>query len=289
MLRSLVFALSLALALVAAPRGVEAQARRISRSSSRHDTRGSTRRVGSRESRGSSRRRARSAPSRRTRRRTRRRWRSSYGPSDCVYVQGDWCYYDTWEGGYADPFFGLGFSLDYVGAVFPTDPNGLSSARAPGDVDAGVLTETGGGARVWLLYDRLRIGFALQGGGAWRISRAQPPSGGAIEAGSRLGDGWWLGGWGFGAYQAQLADSVALFLGARAGVHALFVALEWEGRTYDTLERVFFSAGPEVGVLLSSGAVGLMIQAFADLAQPGFAQISFAFVFEDDPHEGTIF
>lgn len=286
MLHPLLVALSLLVVAAAVPEDASAQTRRVSRQS-RRDTRGSTRRAGSREARGSRDLDARRARSRRRRRRWRRRWEPRYTRADCLYVDDGWCYYDRWDGGGAG--VSMGFSLDYLGGIVPTDPNSLSTPRGDGSVDAGLFATTGGGARLWLLYDRLRAGILAQGGGAFRAGRAQAPAGHAIEAGSRVGDGWWWSTYGFVAYQPQLSASVALWLGGRVGVHALTAVLEWEGRRYDDLDRVFLSAGPEVGVMLSGGSVGLMIWAFTDLAQPGLSQLSLAFVFEEPRPDGPAF
>lgn len=285
-------ALSLAIALAGIPRGAEAQRTR----SSHFETSGSTRHYGSSSRRSSGSRSHRSHDRdddddddygyRRSRRR-RRRWHPRLLASDCVYVDDGWCYYDAPGADLGG--LSVGFSLDYLGGIFPTDPNGLASERVDGHVDVGLLATTGGGGRVWLLYDRLRIALMGQGGGAWRASRAQPPTSPTIEAGSRVGDGTWFSVYLAGGYQPQLSDVVSLYLGGRLGVHALFMPLEWDGRPYDSLHRVFFSGGPEVGVLLSDGAVGLMVWAFADLGQPGMSQLSIALLVEDQPHDGSAF
>lgn len=201
-----------------------------------------------------------------------------------------YCYYVEYEYLGSSTVF-LGFSLDAIGGVFPSNLNGLSSARVlGGDVDAGVLPTLGAGARAWLLYDRLRAGAIVQGGAAISTRGVPLRATDVFEEDSRTSDAWWYGVWGFGAYQPQLSDLVQLWLGARLGFHSLSMTVDWRGRSYDTLDRLFFSAGPEVGLMLSGDdGVGIMFWGFADLAQPGMAQLSVAFVYEQPKPRGAAF
>ncbi|MCB9598371.1 MAG: hypothetical protein H6719_37000 [Sandaracinaceae bacterium] len=213
----------------------------------------------------------------------------SYDVSGCVYVEDGYCYYDE------DVYVGasmisFGFSLDVLGGVFPTDPNGLSSRRlVSGDLDAGLFGTLGAGVRGWLLYDRLRLGVLGQVGAGLRTQTIELPADAVVEAGSTVGDGWWSGWYGFAAYQPQLSDLVQLWFGVRAGVSTFATTLEANGRRYGSLERAFFAAGPEIGLMLSGDGVGVMFWAFADLAQPGVAQLSIAFVYEEPKPQGSAF
>lgn len=214
----------------------------------------------------------------------------TYGPDDCDYVEDGYCYYrERYYTGSST--FSFGFSLDVVGSVYATNVNGLSSARVLGqDLDAGVVPGFGGGFRAWILYDRLRVGGMYHAGAAFRTADPQLRDTDVFEEGSRLGGGWWWGAWAFAAYQPQLSDLVQLWFGARAGFHTVMLNVEVTGRAYDEVSRPFFSAGPEVGLMLSQeDGVGIMFWGFADLALPGHATLSIAFVYEAPKPEGAAF
>lgn len=111
----------------------------------------------------------------------------------------------------------------------------------------------------------------------------------AFEDDTELGNPFWLGVWGFAAYQPQLSDLVQLWFGARAGFHVMSIDVEAHGRPYDDVELPFFSAGPEVGIMLSQeDGVGVMFWGFADLAIPGSATLTVAFVFEQPKPRGAV-
>jgi hypothetical protein len=206
---------------------------------------------------------------------------------DCSYVRGDWCYRERTTY-YGDSIVGLGLSVGVVGGLFDADLNGLSGSRVTGnDVSAGVLPDVGGDFRMWLTWGRARFGGMIQTG--W----VQPPAGdvtiegGVFEEGSWLDAGWFLGVWGIGAYQPHLSDLVQLWLGARAGFHLLELGVVSNGRRYASVARPAFSAGPEIGVRLSADLVGVMLQGFADLAQPGHGQLVLSFVYEEPKPPGA--
>lgn len=277
------------------------------------DTRGSTRRVSGSSSRGSSSSRSRSRsryddddddydddddrayargarrrPGRRFHRRRRQRLRLVATPTECAYVRGDWCYYDDWVY-VGDSVLSLGLSLDAIGGVFPSDLNPLSGSRLRGGLDAGMLATSGVGVRLWFVINRLRFGAMAQAGAAWPTASPQLEARGDFEAGSEPGDGWWTAYYAFAAYQPQLSPEVQLWFGGRLGVHHVALGVEWAGRRYDYIDRFFFALGPEIGVMFSVDSVGLMVQAFTDLMQPGLTQLTVGFVYEEPRPPGSAF
>ena len=281
--------------LVAAPEAlldptpVSAQARRA-RSRSRRSgrtSRGRTRRVGrgrvrvrgSSSSRGSG--RGRSARQRR-RRRNRVRLTRGFDRSRCDYVDSaGYCVYDDYYDYYSyDSEVAFGFSLGTVAGVFSSDDNGLRSPRTgPRDLRLGVLFPVGFDGRLWTGYGRFRIGASGQVGGVPAGSAAGFPRGAdAFEPGSRLDTGFFWSLHLIGAYLPQLSDEVQLWLGGRLGMHVITQSVLSEERRYTYVDRFFLSAGPEVGVRFFPHEVGLVVWAFADLAQPGYVQITAALV-----------
>lgn len=276
------------------------------------DSRGSTRRVSSSRSRSrsSSRSRSRSRSrdddddddrsyarggtvrrrgnTRRFYRRRRQRLRLVATQTDCAFVTGDWCYYDDWI--YTgDSTLSMGFSLDGIGGVFPSSVNHLSGRRLRGGLDAGALPTAGVGARLWMVINRLRLGAMAQAGGTWPTANVQLDALGDFEAGSQPGGGWWTAYYAFAAYQPQLSPEVQLWFGARVGVHHIALGIDWDGRRYAYVDRFFFALGPEIGVMFSVDSVGLMIQAFTDVMQPGLTQLTVGFVYEEPRPPGAAF
>lgn len=207
----------------------------------------------------------------------------------CDYYDDGYCVYDTWDY-VGESVVGLAFSVGVLGGLFPSDISGLSNGRVLGpDLSAGILPTYGLDARAWLTYGRLRLGGIVQVGGASAPNGVALREGDIFEAGSEAGDGWMTAIYGFAAYQPQLSELVQLWLGARVGYHALELPVRSIGRAYTSVGRGFLSAGPEIGVRLSAGTVGVMLWGFADLAQPGSAQLVLAFVFEEPKPPGSAF
>lgn len=217
------------------------------------------------------------------------RLRSGFDRRRCDRIDSDgWCYYDEAVDD-GDPSVPFGLSLGFVGAVLPTQLQGLWGDRVLGpDLDVGALAPLGVDARIWTGWDRFRIGALVQGGGvpaSGPVGRSED----AFEDGSSLTDGWWLSLYGVAAYQPHLDDVVQLWLGGRLGGHLLGLPVTSLGRPYDSVRRSYVSAGPEVGVRFSAGPVGLMIWGFADLASPGLVQLTAAFVVEGPKPPGAAF
>lgn len=273
----------LACSLVLAAPVVELPLEAAAQHGARHQ--GGTRRIGRRA--GSRVRRARGRSHALWRR---RRFDERYDdPRRCAYVEDGYCYSANELPYDGTPVVSVGASLDLVAGLYPTGPNGLPNERNPaGDLDAGVFPTLAGGFRFWVLYDRLRLGLAIQVGHAWAVG-GTVPAGGAYEPGSAVEGGLVNAYSVTGGYQPQLSELVSLYIGARAGLHLLMAGVAWEGRRYDALTRVALTAGPELGVLITEGTVGLMIWGFADLAQPGVAQLSVALHFEGPRPQGAVF
>lgn len=286
--------LALAATLLALPAAAEAQSHRVAPSSG-GTTRGSTRPVearrvvrasgGERGGGGASSTRADRGESAGPRWSRRRRVRVALAPGrvlehPCDRVVGDYCIYDRWE--YAgDSMLGWGFSLGGVASLLVTSESPLTNARLPGAaIDAGLVPAGGVEGRAFGVYGRLRFGAVLHAGGAGVPAAVR--LGGAFEEGSDVSGGFHFGVSGLLAYAPQVADSVQLWLGVRAGWYLLSLDVRSQGRLYDRLHRSFVTAGPEVGVRFDDGGpAGVMLWVFADLAQPGHVQATVAFHFEE--------
>lgn len=260
-LGSVVVALMIGLALCPSPASAQAS------SSNERTTRGRTRRVDAR--------------------RSRRVYRVDDDDADDDRSSRRGYHASVSDGG--DGRIGFGVSLGALAGLFDGGSNPLSSPRARGPVPVGLVAPSGFDLRLWLVVDRLRLGAMGQVGpsvlvDAWRADGAD-----AFEAGSRAGVGHWGSGYVFAAYQPHLSDLVQLWLGGRFGFYGLLVPVESNGHPYAALSRFFVSVGPELGVRVSDGLVGLLIWAFADLAQPGSAQLIASFVFEIPKPPGAAF
>lgn len=186
--------------------------------------------------------------------------------------------------------FGIGLSAGVTLGLFDASFNGFSSSRVFGDpVDAGLLVPFGLDVRAWAVFGRARLGVAASFGALPAPSGIQLAPEDVFEAGSSVTTGYWWGLWAIGAYQPQLSDEVQLWLGARVGGHFAGLPVEWSGRPYAEVSRGFFSAGPELGLRISDDTVGVMFWGFADLAQPGHAQLVVSFVFEEPKPPGAAF
>lgn len=184
---------------------------------------------------------------------------------------------------------GTGFSLGGGVGVFDASSNPLSSARASHPAELGLLLPMAFDTRVWLVIDRLRLGAGGQVGPSPLLGHWEPRDGDAFEVGSRAEAGIDWAAYLFGAYQPQLSEWVQLWLGARLGVQGHEFPVVVNGRRYEKLSRSFVSVGPELGVRLSAGPMGVMLWGFADLTQPGSAQLIAAFVFEWPKPTGSAF
>jgi len=183
----------------------------------------------------------------------------------------------------------LGVSLDGIGGLYVSSNGSLTGNRLREGLDAGVVMTAGVGIRLWMVINRLRLGAIAQAGGAWPTERLRLGDRGTFEDGSTPGDGWWTAYYGIAAYQPQLSPEVQLRFGGRIGVHHIALGVEWDGRRYAYIDRLFFALGPEIGVMFSVESVGLMISAFTDLMQPGLTQLTVSFVYEEPRPPGAAF
>lgn len=178
--------------------------------------------------------------------RVRVRYRDDHERSRDYVAYDDDGAYDRGDG--EPPPVGIGMSFGVTLGVFDADFNPLSSTRAARAIDAGLLLSSAFDGRFWIVFHRLRAGFALQGGAAFMLRDWQPQDGDAFEEGSSAQPGSDWKGYLFGAYQPQLSEHVQLWFGGRIGIHGQSIPIAVDGRPYASLGRFFVSLGPELGV-----------------------------------------
>lgn len=184
---------------------------------------------------------------------------------------------------------GVGFAIGSSFGVFDASLNPFSSVHAARAIDPGLLLSTTLDQRVWLVVDQLRAGLGGQIGASYLLGDWRPHADDAFEEGSNAQFGRSFSLYALCAYQPQLSDTIQLWFGGRLGLQTFSFHVATRGWRYAQMARDFVSLGPELGVRFSEGYLGLTIWAFADLTQPGSAQLIASFTFEAPKATGQAF